>query len=67
MKVIQTIQSTDPFDTGTVEPPKEVVYYQGDSLAQAITSAAAAIAGAEHDDAFFRVLAVRIDIAEVEV
>lgn len=66
MKVIQTIQSTDPFKTGTVEPPKEVVYYTGDSFAQAITSAAAAVAGAEHDDAFFRVLSVRVEITEVE-
>ena len=61
MKVIQTIQSLDPFNTGKVEPPVEVTFYNGDSYAQAI-SAMVSAAAQDEDEKFFHVLAVRLDI-----
>jgi hypothetical protein len=64
MKVIQTIQSLDPFNTGKIEPPVEIPYYTGDSLAQAI-SAMVQAAAADEDEKFFHVLNVRLDLNPV--
>lgn len=67
MKVIQTIQSTDPFGTGAVEPPAEVVYYTGDSLAQAMSAMVDAAASSEDNSGkFYRVLSVNLHIQDVE-
>lgn len=61
MKVIQTIQSLDPFNTGLIEPSTEVQFYEGDSLAQAMAAMVMA-AAMDEDEKFYFVLSVRLDI-----
>ena len=66
MRVIQTIQSTDPFDTGRVEPPQEVIYYNGSSLVAAMAAMVSATASVGQDERWFRVLSVTLIVSEPE-
>ena len=67
MKVIQTIQSNDPFKTGVVEAPCEIVFYNGDSMPAAMAAMAQAAAIVDDDRKFYRVLAVHLSIEDPEV
>jgi len=57
MKVIQHIQST----MTPSEPPVNVTYYSGDSLAQAMGAVAQAMTDVERPDAWFKVLAITVE------